>query len=178
MRSAASWQPAGSCRFVNPTSQWKGSDVFGAVSGFVNFNANTACFYRGDSPFNRDTARNKFAEVAIHEVMHALGLRHACGDADSPKCSSSAVLDDATMRAVTHADGRGAQLREDDLSGFWQLYDPDYFAAGCHLPPGHKRFCKKCGPCGEGQGKCNKNSQCFGDLQCRNDSALGYKTCR
>ncbi len=168
----------GSCRFTTPTSQWKGQNVFGAVSGFVNFNANTACFFRGDFPFNRDTPRNKFSEVAIHEVLHALGLRHACGDDNSPKCSKSDVLDDATMRASVHADGRGAQLREDDLSGFWQLYDPDYFAAGCDLPPGHKRFCKRCGPCGEGQGKCTKNSQCSGDLQCRSDAALGYKTCQ
>ena len=69
-------------------------------------------------------------------------------------------------------------MREDDLSGFWQLYDPDYFNVGCDLEPGNKKFCKRCGPCGEGQGKCTKNKHCFGDLKCRNDATLGYKTCQ
>lgn len=168
----------GSCRFTQPSGTWKGRDIHHSSSALVVYNKGTECYYRGDPPFVVDTARNKFAEVTMHEVMHTLGLVHSCGDSRSPNCSTSAVLDDATMRARAHADGRGAQLREDDLSGFWFLYDPDYLAAPCHLPPGHKNFCKECGPCGEGQGACRKNSQCFDGLKCKRDVAAGFKTCQ
>ena len=168
----------GSCRTVQPVDQWKGRDVHDSVSGRLIFNKGSECYYRGDAPFNFDTPSNKFAEVAMHEILHALGLLHACGDDDSPKCSASAVLDDATMRAQAHADGRGAALREDDLSGFWFLYDSQFLAAPCHLPPGHKNFCKRCGPCGDGQGRCQKDKQCFDGLQCQTDAEQGFKTCQ
>ena len=157
----------GSCIFTPAAGQWKGQPYFAATSGRIVYNANTACYYKNQFPWTRDTGDNKFLEVTVHELLHALGLGHSCGDDDSPKCSTSALLDNATMRATTHTDGRGNRIFEDDLSGFWQFYDPNYFAAPCDLPPGHKNFCKRCGPCGLLQGACKKNSDCYGALECK-----------
>lgn len=169
----------GACRFTQQRGSWKGEPRFAATSGRVVFNSNTECFYKRAPRAPGDTPENKFGLVLIHEMLHTLGLRHSCGDSNSPSCSKSAVLNDATMRASVHFDGRGAQMREDDMTGFWQLYDPNFFAAPCgEREPGHKKFCKSCGPCGEGQGACKKNKECADGLKCKNDSTKGYKTCQ
>lgn len=67
------------------------------------------------------------AELLTHEIGHAIGFGHSCGDGSSPLCSSAADLDDATMRALAHGDGRGAVLGADDRAGAAEIYP---------LPPG------------------------------------------
>ena len=116
------------------------------------------------------------AQVYAHELGHTLGLGHACGDQNSPKCASSELLNTAIMRAFAHGK-RGAELSDDDIVGARYLYDAEFFAAPCNLPPGHKKFCKRCGPCGEGQGSCKKNNQCLTGLECSSGSGelLGFK---
>ena len=61
-------------------------------------------------------------EVFAHELGHTLGLGHSCGDDMSPVCQLGSGLDNALMRTLTHADGRGAVLANDDLTGILQLY--------------------------------------------------------
>jgi hypothetical protein len=57
------------------------------------------------------------AELLTHEIGHTLAFGHSCGDAESPACDTSAVLNQATMRAFAHGDGRGAVLGADDRAG-------------------------------------------------------------
>jgi len=38
----------------------------------------------------------------------------------------------------------------------------------CRVEPGSERYCADCGPCGEKQGLCFKNSHCATDLVCKN----------
>lgn len=70
-------------------------------------------------------AQNQRAEeVFAHELGHALALGHSCGDADSPPCGQSSVLNNALMRANLHGDNRGAALNSDDRMGILFLYGP------------------------------------------------------
>ncbi len=39
----------------------------------------------------------------------------------------------------------------------------------CPLPAGHGNFCRDCGPCGQGQGDCDSDSDCTGGLTCVQD---------
>ncbi len=75
----------------------------------------TACFLTGH--LNLDAA-----EVFGHELGHALGLAHPCGDPGESACVPGTPQDDALMRPTMHADGRGASLRSDDQAGAAYLY--------------------------------------------------------
>ncbi|HVS16532.1 MAG TPA: hypothetical protein VMV46_21665 [Thermoanaerobaculia bacterium] len=63
-----------------------------------------------------------FDEVIGHELGHFIGVGHACGDNESPLCSTSNLLDDALMRAFVHGDNRGARLNNDDRNAVRFLY--------------------------------------------------------
>jgi len=108
-------------------------------------------------------------ELYTHELGHTLGLGHACGDDVSPDCGSSSRFDNSTMRAFISDDGRGAALGGDDVEGLRYLYQSNFSAAPCSLPPGNGRFCSSCSPCGVGQGDCDNNAQCAAGLVCAFD---------
>jgi uncharacterized membrane protein YgcG len=61
-------------------------------------------------------------ELFAHELGHTLGLGHPCGDPDEAACVAGTPQDQALMRPILHADGRGADLGSDDLAGIAYLY--------------------------------------------------------
>lgn len=68
--------------------------------------------------FNNANATELFA----HEIGHALGLAHSCGDGAAPDCVPGSDIDEALMRPLLHGDGRGAALGIDDRRGVAYLY--------------------------------------------------------
>jgi hypothetical protein len=59
-----------------------------------------------------------FAELATHEVGHAIGFAHSSDNSDE----GDPILQDATMYVRAHFDGRCSALRGDDVSGAGVLY--------------------------------------------------------
>ncbi len=59
-----------------------------------------------------------FAEIATHQVGHAIGFAHSSDDANE----ANPLLRDATMYFMAHFDDRCADLHEDDLDGVGVLY--------------------------------------------------------
>ncbi|MDH3743613.1 MAG: hypothetical protein OES47_00755 [Acidobacteriota bacterium] len=145
---------------------WKQLAPFQAIEAEIVMNDGLDCFLAGQPKIA--------AQIYTHELGHTLGLGHSCGDARSPDCASSELLANAVMRASL-ANVVGARLSDDDLTGIRLLYDPEFFAAPCETAaPGQNKFCRQCGPCGEGQGNCRNDSDCYGLLVCDRDSGAEY----
>lgn len=87
------------------------------LGGDIITNKGLECFFNAQGNPQR-TAEQLFG----HELGHTLGIGHSCGDSSSPSCGSSAVLNDALMRANIHNDNRGARLNSDDLAAARTLY--------------------------------------------------------
>ena len=95
-----------------------------AIGGFWTDDADPLVIAEGDVIVNDGAgcwfSTGKRAEqVYGHELGHALGMGHSCGDFGSP-CDS--LTSQALMRASAHPDNRGAKLNGDDKAGIAALY--------------------------------------------------------
>ncbi|MEM7481553.1 MAG: fibronectin type III domain-containing protein [Acidobacteriota bacterium] len=103
--------------FSNQLDTFRGVQYQRIIGGDIITNAGLDCYFtRSGNPVL--AAQELFG----HELGHTLGFGHACGDDESPSCGSSAVLNDALMRAFVHNDGRGARLNNDDRAALGTLY--------------------------------------------------------
>ncbi len=109
---------------VSGTADFGGTTYWRIVEGEVVTQDGAGCFFAGNGGKNGEL-------VFAHEIGHALGLGHSCGDSGTPSCADP-VLDDALMRAFAHNDGRGARLGDDDRAALAVLYGNG--TAACTVP--------------------------------------------
>jgi hypothetical protein len=155
--------------------EFRGKQALVTAETELVINDGTECFYQQQGAFASRIMGTE--EVYLHELIHTLGVGHACGDDSSPKCGKSDLLGDANMGALVHGDGTHATSigRDDRMSlEFLYTHDPDAAVPSRKLVPGAKKFCKKLKGCGEGQGNCQKDSQCNGSLTCEKDAGAQF----
>jgi len=109
---------------VSGTATFGGTSFWRIVEGEVVTQDGAGCFFAGNGGKNGEL-------VFGHEIGHALGLGHSCGDSGTPSCADP-VLNDALMRAYAHNDGRGARLGQDDRLAVAYLYGDG--GAVCTVP--------------------------------------------
>lgn len=148
-----------------PPLTWKDRTYIPTAEAEVVFNNGVACSLG---------TRLDWEKVLTHELGHTLGMGHTCDDGSSPKCRLFGFLGESIMAANFDRTRPNARPSQEDKRAARFLYDQSLEQIPCHLKPGHKKFCKRCGPCGEGQGKCKKNSQCHTDLTCTKDAGGDY----
>jgi len=124
--------------------------------------------------------------VAVHEIGHALGLKHQalCSDPMS-YCrdrSSTPVFQDqrapcGTAPNQTESCGCGRSSGQNthrillDNLGPSSGVDPEPPTGDCHtVPPNDSAYCTSSCPCGQGEGDCDSDAECTGNLVCRQKS--------
>lgn len=86
------------------------------------------------------------------------------GDCDlDSECAEGLVCTDNVGAQFGFAPGIDVCLAED---GTPPTEPPPPPPDGCALPAGHPRLCTECGPCAGGEGDCDLDSECAGDLVC------------
>jgi hypothetical protein len=106
------------CGRSTATHEIPGNESVEALA-IVEANVTTQDGYEQWVRFTPDP-RKSHEEVMAHELGHAIGIAHPCGDAASGSCDE--VTGEALMRARVHGDGRGARLNSDDRAAVRFLY--------------------------------------------------------
>ncbi len=101
--------------WIGRAQTWSGGQFLPLVESDIVVQDGVSCFL---GLLNHANA----AELFAHELGHALGLAHSCGDNPAPDCRAGTAVDEAVMRPILHADGRGATLGSDDRAGAAYLY--------------------------------------------------------
>ena len=106
------------CGASDATHQVPGNDSVEALA-IIESNIGTQDGFEDWLALSPDPRENH-EEIMAHELGHAIGIGHSCGDARSGSCD--AVTREAIMRATAHGDGRGARLNSDDRAAVRFLY--------------------------------------------------------
>jgi len=95
------------------TGKFEGRDYYRIIEGDIVVNDGVECYLDEDP--------KRMESMFAHELGHALGLGHSCGDGISGPCDT-ARKKEAIMNAKAENDARGAVLKRDDVEALAELY--------------------------------------------------------
>jgi hypothetical protein len=95
------------------SGRFEGEDYYRIIEGDIVVNDGVECYLDKDP--------ERMASMLTHELGHALGFGHSCGDAASGPCNTQRQKE-AIMNAHAENDERGAVLKRDDLEALAAVY--------------------------------------------------------
>jgi len=150
-----------------------------AVSGTTITVANNTWFHGDFGLVDEDGAAITGMEITFYDTTNGLQQKTITSNDITYAAPGSFVINTVLSGYLTGGDSNPANTTQVSLKHYETAPDlgeeQSGYEGGCQLPEGHSDYCRDCGPCAEGEGDCDNDSECEDGLYC--DQVVGIDRC-